>query len=169
MKALRERIERVIVRIDAEVKALIACSAERQEAYTRLLSIPSVGSVVGSGVLIHLERLPFRDADAFVAFTGLDPRPDDSGHRHGRRRLSKRGPSELRRLLYVAAMSAARTEAWKPIYKHYLARGLPTTAALVILARRIARTAWSMYTHKTTFDAERLTKQPSRRNAAQHA
>lgn len=166
LKALRERIQHVIVCIDAKIKTLIAASTERQQAYTRLLSIPSVGSVVGSGILIHLERLPFRDADAFVAFSGLDPRPDDSGHHHGRRRLSKRGPGELRRLLYVAAMSAARTEAWKPIYKHYLAQGLPTTAALVILARRIARTAWSIYSHKTTFDAERLTKQPSRRSPA---
>lgn len=169
LKALVERVQRVIARIDANIKALIAASTERQQAYTRLLSIPSVGSVVGSGVLVHLERLPFPDADAFVAFTGLDPRPDDSGHHHGRRRLSKRGPSELRRLLYLAAMSAAHTKVWKPLYQHYLAQGLPTTAALVILARRIARTAWSIYTHKTTFDAERLTKQPSTRSAARPA
>lgn len=90
LKILRESIQRVIVRIDAKIKALIEASTERQQAYTRLLTIPSVGSVVGSGVLVHLERLPFPDADAFVAFTGLDPRPDDSGHHHGRRRLSTR-------------------------------------------------------------------------------
>jgi len=35
---------------------------------------------------------------------------------------------------------------------------LSSTAALVILARRIARTAWSMYTYKTKFDPARLTK-----------
>jgi transposase len=93
-----------------------------------------------------------------VAFTGLDPRPDESGHHRGRRRLSKRGPSELRRLLYLAAMAAAKTKTWKPIYQHYRAQGLSTTAALVVLARRIARTAWSIYTHKTAFDPQRLTK-----------
>jgi transposase len=169
LKALVQRVQRVIARIDANIKALIEASTERQQNYTRLLSIPSIGSVVGSGVLVHLERLPFANADAFVAFTGLDPRPDDSGRHHGRRRLSKRGPSELRRLLYLAAMSAVHTKTWKPLYEHYLARGLPKTAALVILARRIARTAWSIYTHKTTFDAQRLTKQPSTRNAPQHA
>jgi hypothetical protein len=42
--------------------------------------------------------------------------------------------------------------------EHYRAKGLSTTAALVILARRIARTAWSMYTYKTQFDPARLTK-----------
>lgn len=58
------------------------------------------------------------------------------------------GPSELRRLLYVAAMSAKKTKVWKPLFEHYRAKGLSSTAALVILARRIARTAWSMYTYK---------------------
>ena len=74
------------------------------------------------------------------------------------RRLSERGPAELRRLLYVAAMSAKKKPTWKPLFEHYRAKGLSSTAALVILARRIARTVWSMYTYKTEFDPARLTK-----------
>jgi transposase len=81
----------------------------------------------------------------------------ESGQYRGRRRLSKRGPAELRRLLYLAAMSAAKTKTWKPLYEHYRENGLSSTAALVILARRIARTAWSIYNHKTEFDPKRLT------------
>jgi len=53
-------------------------------------------------------------------------------------------------------MSAAKTKIWKPIYEHYRAKGLSSTATRVILARRIARTAWSIYTHKTEFDPKRL-------------
>ena len=158
LKALRERLDKLIAGIDARVKALIELSAERTQDYTRLRKIAGVGAVVGSSVLNTLERVPFRSADAFVAFTGLDPRPDESGHHRGRRRLSKRGPSELRRLLYLAAMAATKTKTWKPLYQHYRAKGLSTTATLVVLARRIARTAWSIYTHKTEFDPKRLTK-----------
>ena len=66
-------------------------------------------------------------------------------------------PGELRRLLYLAAMSAIKTKTWRPLYDHYRAKGLSSTATLVILARRIARTAWSIYTHKTEFDPLRLT------------
>jgi hypothetical protein len=72
--------------------------------------------------------------------------------------LSKRGPSELRRLLFLAALFAAKTKAWHPLYERYREKGLSSTAVLVILARRIARTAWSMYTYKTEFDPARLTK-----------
>jgi transposase len=104
--------------------------------------------VVGSGVLNSLQRLPFASADAYVAFCGLDPRADDSGR--------KRGPSAMPRLLYNAAMSASRTKAWRPLYERILAKGLSHTEALVILARRIARTAWSIYTHKAAFNAQRI-------------
>ena len=86
-----------------------------------------------------------KSADAFVAFTGLDPRPDDSGQHRGKRRLSKRGPAELRRLLYMAAMSAINTKTWRPLYEHYRAKGLSSTATLVILARRIARTLVNLH------------------------
>jgi len=52
----------------------------------------------------------------------------------------------------MAAVSAISTKTWRPLYEHYQAKGLSSTATLVILARRIARTAWSIYTHKTEFD-----------------
>jgi transposase len=58
----------------------------------------------------------------------------------------------------MAAMSAAKTKTWRPLYEHYRGKGLSSTATLVILARRIARTAWSIYTHKTEFDPGHLTK-----------
>src|ERR1700676_4947404 len=158
IKVLRQRLDQLLAGLDARIKTLIEASTEHKQDYPRLRKIGGVGAVVGSSVLNTLERVPFKSADAFVAFTGLDPRPDESGHHRGRRRLSKRGPSELRRLLYLAAMAAAKTKIWKPIYQHYRAGGLSTTAALVVLARRIALTAWSIYTHKTAFDPQRLTK-----------
>ena len=72
---------------------------QRQAACQRLRSIKGVGPVVGPALLNPLEHFVFASADSFVAYTGLDPCPDDSGQRSGRRRLSKHGPSELRRLL----------------------------------------------------------------------
>ena len=150
LKALVARLDVLVERIDTKIHALIEASAQGREHYARLRRIPSVGPVVGSGVLNSLTRLPFASADAYVAFCGLDPRPDDSGR--------KRGPSELRRLLYNAAMSASRTKAWRPLYERTLAKGLSRTEALVILARRIARTAWSIYTHKTAFDPQRISQ-----------
>lgn len=154
--ALLKGFDALIAKIDAQARELIKADAEREQAFQRLDAIPAVGNAVGVGLLASLERWALPRADAFIAFIGLDPRPEDSGKKSGRRRLSKRGDPELRRLLYVAAMSASRTRVWAPLYQRALARGLSRIEALVVLARQIARTAWSIYTHKTHFDPQRL-------------
>ena len=156
LNSLVARLDTLIRRIDSKIRSLIEASPQSQQAYARLQRIPGVGPVVGSAVLNSLERLPFGSADAFVAFCGWDPRPDDSGRKSGRRRLSKRGSSQLRYLLYNAAMAASRTKAWRPLYERTLAKRLSRVEALVILARQIARTAWSIHTHKTDFDPQRI-------------
>ncbi|MCA3083140.1 MAG: IS110 family transposase, partial [Rhodocyclaceae bacterium] len=48
------------------------------------------------------------------------------------------------------------TKTWKPIYEHYRAKGLSSTASLVVIARRLARIAWSMYTHNREFEPTRI-------------
>jgi len=154
--ALVKRMDDLIAKLEQRMDALIAAMPEAREDRHRLETIDGVGAVVSVALIEPLTRLPFRSADAFVAFSGLDPRPRDSGRKVGKRRLSKRGPAELRRLLFNAAMAAARTRVWKPIYEHYRARGLPTTAALVVIARKIARIAWSIHRYHTSFDPERL-------------
>ncbi|MCA9458786.1 MAG: hypothetical protein KC587_19135, partial [Nitrospira sp.] len=68
------------------------------------------------------------------------------------------GSAELRRLLFNAAMSAIKTTVWKPIYEAYRKQGWSTTASLVIIARKIARAAWSIHHYRTTFHPERITK-----------
>jgi transposase len=154
---LLTKLEAVIAKIDQTLDRLMAVSPARQQTFKRLQTIVGVGPLVGVSLANTLERIAFQNADAFIAFVGFDPRPKDSGQRNGRRRLSKRGPAELRRLLFNAAMSATRTPTFKPIYNAYRQRGLASTTALVIIARKIARTAWSVHHYHTVFDPKRLT------------
>lgn len=158
LKAVVSKLEALIAKIDATMSALAARSPQHQESQHRLETIVGVGPLVGMALTNTLERVSFGKADAFVAFTGLDPRANDSGRKAGRRRLSKRGPAELRRLLYNAAMSAIKTTVWKPLYEHYRTQGWSTTASLVIIARKIARAAWSIHHYRTTFHPERITQ-----------
>jgi transposase len=158
LKAVVGKLEALLAKIEATMAAIAACSPQHQEAQQRVETIVGVGPLVGISLTNTLERVPFRKADAFVAFIGFDPRANDSGRKTGRRRLSKRGPAELRRLLYNAAMSAIKTKVWKPIYEHYRTQGWSTTASLVIIARKIARAAWSIHHYRTTFHPERITK-----------
>jgi transposase len=151
-----EKLDALIASMNQRLKTLIQGSGAHRQIQQRLQTIVGVGPLVSTSLANVFSRLTFRSSDAFIAYTGFDPRPFDSGQKVGRRRLSKRGPSELRRLLFIAAMAASKTRVWKPTYERYRARGLPSTAAMVILARRIARVAWSVHSHQTDFDPARL-------------
>ena len=158
VKAVLRKLDALLAKLDATMAALAARSPGHIEAQQRVETIVGVGPLVGISLTNTLERVPFRHADAFVAFTGLDPRAKDSGQKIGRRRLSKRGPAELRRLLFNAAMSAVKTKVWKPIYDSYRTQGWSTTATLIIIARKIARAAWSIHRYHSPFNPDRLTK-----------
>ena len=70
-----------------------------------------------------------------------------SGQKQGRR-LSKCGPALGRALLFNCARAATRMKVWRPYYQAQLAKGLSTTAATVILARKMVRGP-SPFTNKT--------------------
>ena len=159
IKELKSDLEGLLKRIDkmvAKIELLIDKQLEGDTDRARLDGIKGVGPVVSAALLSDLRHGHFKKADSFVAFYGLDLRPNDSGRSKGRRKLSKQGQRLGRTLLYNAAMTAIVSKAWKPIYERYLERGLSKIQAIVAIARKIARTAWSIYTHKTTFDPARI-------------
>lgn len=161
IKELKGDIEAIVARIDelvAKVQLLIEKQLEGDQDRARLETIKGIGPVVSAALICDLKYGDFRRADSFVAYYGLDPRPNDSGKLKGKRKISKRGQRLGRSLLYNAAMTATKSKAWNPIYERLLARGLSKIQAIVALARKLARTAWSVYTHKTTFDPARLCK-----------
>ena len=147
-------LDELIHEIDARIAELIASDPLQQVTARQLRTVVGFGPLLSATLTHELTRRAYRSADAFIAHTGYDPRPRDSGQKCGRRYLSKRGPAELRRLLFTAAMSASKTQLWKPFYQRHRERGLSTTQALVILARKLARIAYSLVKHGTEFNPE---------------
>ena len=156
-QAVVRKLDALLAKVDALMATAAAQSPLQQHAPQRLETIVGVGPLVGRSLPNTVERVPFRHVDAFVAFTGLEPRAKDSGQKTGRRRLSKRGPAELRRLLFKAAMAAVKSQGWKPIYDASRSQGWSSTASVGIIARKIARAAWSIHRYQTTFNPDRLT------------
>jgi transposase len=156
LKGAREELlaslKRMIKNVECLMRAELAQTPALAELHRRLSSIVGVGFVVAAQLVAALTRLRFARVESFVAYTGLDPRPDDSGQRRGRRRLSKRGPQLLRCLLYNAGMAAAHSKLFKPLYLSLRTRGLRSTEAIVILARKLARIAFALYRTGGSFD-----------------
>ena len=153
-----KQFDRAIGRAEHAIKELVRHSPNWNAIYERLLGQPSVGPVLGSHLLDVLTRIPFKNQDAFIAHTGLDPRACDSGQKRGRRRLTGHGDAALRATLYVAAMGASRRGPWRPFYLAQIQKGLAPTAAIVVLARKLARVAFGLYKSGNDFDLSRVPK-----------
>ena len=157
-QALMASFKRMLTQVELLIRTEIARVPAMAALHRRLISSVGIGPIVAAQLVASLSALRFTRADSFIAYTGLDPRPDDSGQRRGRRRLSKRGHGLLRCLLYNAGMAAARSKLFKPTYLQLRDRGLQSTEAIVILARKLARIAFALYQSGTTFDAQRHVK-----------
>lgn len=157
-QALMASFKRMIIQVELLIRTEIARVPAMAALHKRLIGIVGIGVIVAAQLVASLTALRFTRADSFIAYTGLDPRPDDSGQRRGRRRLSKHGHALLRCLLYNAGMAAARSKLFKPTYRQLRERGLQSTEAIVILARKLARIAFALYQSGQPFEAHRYLK-----------
>jgi len=162
-QALKGHFKALMAQIDAKVATLMASDACLAQSCKRLQTITGVGAQGAALLATLLARIGFANSDAVVAYSGLDPRPEDSGSKRGRRRLSKKGDPQLRRQLYLCAMAATRNALFRPMYEALKARGLPSTAALVVLARKLLRIAFAVWKSGQAFEPSKL------QMATQHA
>lgn len=154
---LKEQAEALFAQIQAMDKALSKAmhralrTSGWGDDFTRCQAVEGIDPLSATALVAIFHRVAFRSSDAFIAFIGLDVRVRDSGRYRGQRKLTKRGDSEIRRLLYNAAMAARRSPTWEPFYRHCLARGLSTTQSLVILARKLARIAFALIKNQSEY------------------
>jgi transposase len=151
----------------ADSGATVAPAAPRGHslatAAAALMAVPGIGPVSAAALAACLIDKQFTHPDQFVAYVGLDLRVSQSGQRRGQLGLSKHGDAELRRLLYLAAMGAGNSlhdATFATRYQREQAKGLTKTAALNAVARKLAKVAWSIVTHGTSYDPKRVDSQP---------
>ena len=152
-----DELSRQLRHLDAQIAALTV-AGEGLAVVQRLQQVPGIGPVTAASLAARLVAGQFPRAESFVAYVGLDITVRQSGQSASRGRLSRRGDAELRRLLYLAAMAACRAKRspFAAQYAHEKAKGLSCTAAYNAVARKLAKLAWSIYQHRTTYDPDRV-------------
>lgn len=132
---LNAEAEQLRLALHALIKSESALAAD----YALLTGIPGIGPETALALLARREILRTRNAKQLTAYAGLAPAHKQSGTSlHGRSHLPHDGDSELRRLLYMAALSAARVN--PPLVAFYTrlrAEGKPTKHAHCAVARKL--------------------------------
>ena len=150
IQGLLTQYENLMARIESQIRKLIKEIGWWSD-YQCCLSIPGIGHGNASALVVAYHRGAFSGSDAFISYLGLDVRIRESGCFKGRRKLTKRGEPELRRLLYCAAYPARHYHRFAEFYQRQLDKGLSKIAARVVLARKLARIAFTLMRNEENF------------------
>jgi len=130
----------------AEIEAEMAKALERIPYSTRILSMKGLGVVTVAGLIGEVgDFTKFRTQSEIMKLAGLDLYEISSGKRKGQRRISKRGRSLLRKILYNAAISTIRKNGIMALqYANLIGRGMVRTSALIVIAKKLFRIIYAM-------------------------
>lgn len=131
------RLAAEILLLDKRLAAIIAANPDLAAKDRLIQSVPGAGPAYSYTLLALVPEIADANRRELAALIGLAPFDDDSGKRKGKRRI-KGGRSEVRRVAYMAALSAAT---WCPPLKAYrlrlIASGIAPKAAIIAVARRM--------------------------------
>ena len=131
------QIEKQIAKVEALITALLKEQTSLAHQVQRLDDITGVGRLTAVMVLATMPELGTLNRQQAAALAGLCPYNRDSGQWAGKRCISG-GRAEVRRALYMAALSASRSNhLLKPFYDRLIAAGKPAKVALTAVMRKL--------------------------------
>ena len=137
IKAHIDWLEECIAALDKQLKALLQCSASWQAKDDILQSVPGIGPVVSFSMIADLPELGTLNRQQISKLVGVAPLNRDSGQQRGTRHIYG-GRAELRRVLYMAALSATRHNlVIKAFYERLRANQKPFKVAITACMRKL--------------------------------
>lgn len=125
--------------------------------YSRyMLSLKGIGAVTVAGLIGEFANLnAFTIQSEVLKFAGLDLFEISSGSHRGLRRISKRGRSLIRKLLFFASLNVVRhNEVFRQKYELYLKRGMLKMKALIAIARKLLVVLFALVRDQVEFDED---------------
>ena len=130
------QLSRQLKALEREIRTLTAAADIRREI-ERMQEVQGVGDVTSWTMWAEMPELGQMDSGQPAALSGLAPVARDSGHFRGKRH-TEAGRPQVRRVLYMAALTASRTNpVLKPFYLRLVNQGKPKKLALIAVARRL--------------------------------
>jgi transposase len=157
VKCLDEQIKQTKIAIQEHIKR----NPELLRRQNLLVSIPGIGKLTAAKLLGEIrDVLDFQDARQLAAYAGLTPRNIFSGTSvHKKSRLSKTGNANLRKALYMPAISAKH---WNPIISQFCTRllqnGLRPMQVIGAAMRKLLHIIYGVLKSGCPFDPDYLVK-----------
>jgi transposase len=132
-----KRIEAEILLIGKRLAQIVASDVKLAAKDRLIQSFCGAGPVLSHTLLALVPEIDDADRREIAALIGVAPFDDDSGKRAGKRAIWG-GRAEVRNVLYMAALSAARCNpTLKAFRQRLIAKGKTPKVAIIAVARRM--------------------------------
>lgn len=137
-------------------KAVLEEMYEANSQVILLCSIPGVGLSSAVSIVLEIEDISrFATAKQLTSFFGVHPTFKQSGDGFWASHMSKKGRSEIRGVLYMAALSGIRfNPILKTIYTRFRSKGMKHYAAMGVIMHKLLRITFGVLKNKKKFNAE---------------
>ena len=161
--SIKRSIKREIKRLTGELKVMTAevdkmIEADKNLSAKRelLQSAKGVGYEVSTMLVAELPELGKTSREAIASLCGVAPRTNNSGKKKGYASIG-RGRSQVRKVMYMAALVAVRHDAWlKGIYEKKVAEGKKKKVVLVMIMRKMLVMLNAMLKNGEVWEAKRV-------------
>lgn len=139
-----KEIARSLARLDTQIAALekklqdiVKADPEMKKTLEVLMEVQGVGLITAMTLIARMPELGTLNRGECAALAGLAPYDNDSGTFRGKRTI-RGGRSEVRRSLYMAAVSASRfNPVLRPVCDRLIAARKPYKVAIVAVMRKL--------------------------------
>lgn len=130
-------LEKQVQGIEVQIIDLVENDQELADKKKVLTSVAGVGNVTATNLLAALPELGTVNRKQIASLAGLAPFAKDSGTKTGYRKTG-RGRTNVRRILFMSALSAARYNPQiKSFYNRLIKNGKKPMVALIAVARKL--------------------------------
>jgi transposase len=134
---IKQAIEEEIAGLEVDIKELVAASKQLDRAVRTVRTIGGFGPIVATAIIALMPELGTLGRKQAAALAGLAPHPRQSGDAN-RYRRTRGGRPEIKRILFMAALSAARHDtALKTFYQRLRNNGKRPLVALTAVMRKM--------------------------------
>lgn len=159
LKAHLEYLDKQIAKLRQSIQEHIDHHPDLKQQQELLESIPGIGSLTAAKLLSEIRSVSdFESARQLAAYAGLTPKNFRSGTSvHRKTVLSKTGNANIRKMLYMSAISAKR---WNPIIRSFCERlalsGLRPMEIIGAAMRKLLHLVFGILKSKRPFDPNHL-------------
>jgi len=152
---LAEEIMTLTLRIEA-LKERLTQEVGENDLVQRLCTIPGMGQWSAIGLITELGDISrFPKAEAVVAFSGLDPRYQQSGDGLITSKISRRGKASIRKLMFMPAQTAAQhNPVIKEFYDRLRGKGKSHRDAVTACMGKLLRIVFALWVTEKDFDPQ---------------